>query len=422
MAGSRSPALRIELAAIELRFARPLVTASGTHAHRSTWLIRATDSAGTVGYGEAAPLPGHGGESHDAVEPALAALARGLQRAGAGMFDAAGPIEPGAVAAKCRAIRDVAQESPCARAGIELALCDLAARRSGVPLHRWLAGAAGAAGDARTAVVTTVPVNATIGADAPERAAERARRAVAAGFVAIKVKVGAGAADREEPRDDRDRPGDDRSDARADDRDIARIAAVRAAVGTGVAIRADANGAWGRDRAEAMCGRLAAFDLEYLEQPVAAADVEGLAALRAAGILPIAADEALLEPDGPRRVSASGAADVWILKPSLSGGPLAALEMAALARRSGAALTVTSALDSAVGRSGAAHVAAALAVGGGLRACGLATGAGDVLREDVAAGPAIEAGRIVLTGAPGLGIANLDVPERAWRAVGEVRS
>lgn len=431
----RSP-LRVEVAAIELELHRPLVTAARSYARRATWLVRVTDADGMIGLGEAAPLPGHGGEAPEMVEPALAALSRALAGRDNDLdqdHDHVARLNRDDVMAISAAIRPVALEAPCARAGMELALCDLAARRAGLTLVDWLGAEADGdrdlggdrdargypdalgdrdtGGDSNTrghrdlrgdrsaradhsvhAIAhALVPLNATIGAERPERAAERAIAAVAAGYHALKVKVGTG-----------------------DDEDVARIAAVRAAVGDDTLIRADANGAWDCARAEAMCRALAPFDLEYLEQPVAASDVEGLAALRSAALVPIAADEALLLPDGAAAVIERSAADVWVLKPSLLGGPLQALSVAARARRSGATVVVTSALDSAIGRAGAAHVAAALLRLGDVHACGLATGA--MFVRDAAIGHAIESGRLVIPEAPGLGIGDIDQNMVRWKA------
>lgn len=427
----RSP-LRVEMAAIELELHRPLVTATRSYSRRATWLVRVTDADGMIGLGEAAPLPGHGGEASEMVGPALAELARALADHDRD-HDHVANLDRDDVVAISAAIQPVALDTPCARAGMELALCDLAARRARLPLFDWLVAEAGgdrdlggdrdargepdvlgdrdAGGESNTrgdrdlgrdrtvradrdlhgGAHAMVPLNATIGAERPERAAERAIAAVDAGYRALKVKVGTG-----------------------DDEDIARIAAVRAAVGDGILIRADANGAWGRARAEAMCRALAPFDLEYLEQPVAASDVEGLAALRSAALVPIAADEALLLPDGPTAVIERSAADVWVLKPSLLGGPLQALNLAARARRSGATVVVTSALDSAIGRAGAAHVAAALLRQGAVHACGLATGA--LFVRDVAVGHAIESGRLAIPEASGLGIGDIDQNLVRWKA------
>jgi L-alanine-DL-glutamate epimerase-like enolase superfamily enzyme len=254
-----------------------------------------------------------------------------------------------------------------ARAAVETALADLSAQRACLPLAVWLSAAARPA----------VPVNAVIGAVPPWEAASVAREAVARGYRTVKVKVG-----------------------RQDVMDLQRLAAVRAAVGGRVALRADANGAWDPLRAEVMVDALAAHDLEYVEQPVPADDIAALARLRRCGAAPVAADEALLLPGGPERVLDSEAADVLVLKPGLLGGLSAAWDLAAKARGKGMAVVVTSALDSAIGRAAALHLAAALPALD--LACGLATG--HRLAVDVADGPRPHRGQLLVPATPGLGV------------------
>ena len=147
---------------------------------------------------------------------------------------------------------------------------------------------------------------------------------------------------------------------------------MREAVGPSFRLRADANGAWTEAEARVRLQPLLRLALEYVEQPVHAADIAGLRRLRA--LLPVAADEAL---GGEGAVAAlldskeGPAADVLVLKVCVLGGLLQALSVGARARARGVDAVVTSAMDGAVGRAAAAHLALAL---GGSRAHGLATG------------------------------------------------
>ncbi|GAA2075588.1 o-succinylbenzoate synthase [Microbacterium hatanonis] len=140
--------------------------------------------------------------------------------------------------------------------------------------------------------------------------------------------------------------------------DIARVAAVRAALGPEGRIRVDANGAWNVDEAEHAIHALAEFDLEYAEQPCAS--IDELAELRARvkymGI-PIAADESVRKADDPLRVARAGAADILIVKAQPLGGVHRALEIVAQA---GLPAVVSSALDTSIGLSMGTALAAAL--------------------------------------------------------------
>src|SRR5436305_2327231 len=188
----------------------------------------------------------------------------------------------------------------------------------------------------------TVLVNATIAALEPAEAAREALAAAEGGFATVKLKVGVGD-------------------------DLARVAAVRAAVGAHVAIRVDANGAWDVEQAVATLRSLARSDIELCEEPV-----HGVAQLAAArerldGEVAIAMDETARETDA----IASGAADYVCLKRAGCGGITGVWKAAERARAGGSRAYLASTYDGPVGIAAGLHAAAAL--GPGLPACGLAT-------------------------------------------------
>ena len=186
--------------------------------------------------------------------------------------------------------------------------------------------------------------------------------AALAGYSCVKVKVGAA------------------GDA---DADLALVAAVRAAVGPGVALRVDANGAWDVETAVARLGALARYGLELAEQPVAS--IEDLARVRGRVTVPIAADECVRSVADACRVRELGAADAVVLKVQPLGGVRAALEVAAAA---GLPAIPTSMMETSVG------IAAGLALAAALDelpyACGLATAT--LLPGDVTAAPLVPHG------------------------------
>ena len=176
--------------------------------------------------------------------------------------------------------------------------------------------------------------------------------ATLAGFPVVKVKVGA--------------PGD-----------VELVARVRDAVGGHVALRVDANGAWDVETAVDAIGRLARYDLELVEQPVATLD--DLALVRSRVDVPIAADECIRTVADARRLRALGAADAIVLKQQPLGGVRAAL---AIAEEAAVPAIVSSMMETSVG------IAAGLALAAALPdlpfACGLATLShidGDVTRD-----------------------------------------
>src|SRR5205807_1561828 len=100
--------------------------------------------------------------------------------------------------------------------------------------------------------------------------------------------------------------------------DAERVAAVREAVGPWPAIRVDANGAWSVPEAVAAIERLAAYDLQLVEQPCRTLDE--LAAVRRAVGVPIAADESVTTPEDVRAAVAKQACDLINVKLAPSGG------------------------------------------------------------------------------------------------------
>jgi o-succinylbenzoate synthase len=341
----------------------PLATARGAIAERRGALLVLVADDGRTGLGEATPIAGFGLESPARAREALAALARRVLGA-----------DPREAAALLDAAEREAPDAACARAALDGALHDLAAQAAGRSLAALLAGAEGRAPRPRVAAHALLPAATAAGA------AAEAARAVAAGFRTLKLKVGAA------PLAD----------------DAARVAAVRAAAGPGVALRLDANGAW-PDAPTALraIAALSRFGVEWIEQPVPAADVAALAAVRAAGLVAVAADEAVVDAAALERVLAAGAADVVVLKPSALGGLQAARRAAARARDAGCRVCVTSLLDGAVARTAALALAAALP--DPLPACGLATGA--LLADDLATAERIADGCLATPIGDGLGAA-----------------
>ncbi|WP_283134412.1 o-succinylbenzoate synthase [Rhizohabitans arisaemae] len=221
---------------------------------------------------------------------------------------------------------------------------------------RWLACAREAAFDGWPAPLREViPVNVTVPAVVPERAHELVRRS---GCRTAKVKVA------------------EKGQAFRDD--LARVEAVRDALGPGGAVRVDVNGAWSVEQAVRNLRELGRFGLEYAEQPCAT--LGELAAVRRAVDVPIAADESIRRAEDPLKVRAAEAADIAVLKVQPLGGVRAALRVA---EACGLPVVVSSAVETSVGL--AAGLALAAALPELPYACGLGTMS--LLAGDVTADP-----------------------------------
>lgn len=220
---------------------------------------------------------------------------------------------------------------------------------------RWLAAAREAAQVPWPAPVRDrVPVNVTVPAVGPEHAH---RIVTGSTCCTAKVKVA--------------------ESGQTDADDIARVEAVRDAIGARGRVRIDVNGRWDVDHAVRMLGELARFDLEYVEQPCAT--LTELGQVRRKAGVPVAADESIRKAADPLAVRAAGAADIVVLKVQPLGGVRPALRVA---EACGLPVVVSSAVETSVGI--AAGVALAAALPELPYACGLATVAllsGDVVAE-----------------------------------------
>ena len=289
--------------------------------------MRITDG-GVTGWGEAMPLPGWPGADLPATKRALEAWA-------------ADP-DPDPV--------NLPQER-FARAAVELALLDAEARRRGLTPAEVLAGGSSVAG--------SVEVNRLV-ADVDEARAE-----VVGGYGTVKLKVG----------------GSSTGPSSAEEC-VAGVGAVREAIGPGVRLRLDANGAWATEQAVEMLDRLEQFDIEYVEEPVAGMDA--LAEVAERSPVPVAVDDSL----GSVGTLVPEAIAVVVVKPMALGGPRTAHAAACRWINEGRKVVVTNYLDSAIGQHAALSVAAALP--GPPQVCGAITP--DLFTRDLADLPPVAPG------------------------------
>ncbi len=189
-----------------------------------------------------------------------------------------------------------------ALSGIDTALWDLVGQACGQPIHRlW-----------GSAWRTQSPFYGDIPAGDPAEMAEEAKEWVARGFRTLYFKVGFGL-----------------------DLDVARARAVREAVGDGPRLRVDANQGWSPGGARRAIAKLAEFDLEYIEQPVLASNLEDMALVRLTSPIPILAHEASLTVDGSLNVVKHQAADALQLDPRFDAGIAGARVAASIAETAG---------------------------------------------------------------------------------------
>lgn len=330
-------------------------SARGGFARRCGWLVW-VEADGLIGYGDCAPLPAAGTESHEAAGAALERLVSRLPGQ---------EIETLLVALDAES--DTAA-TPAARFALDCALADLASRRRGLSLRHWLAPEA----------VDRLAVNAMLGTLGKVHG-EALADSQAQGFRVLKLKVGV-----ETPTSDLE----------------SLVALVQhPSVGTDVRLRLDANGAWSFDQARRFIERLIRnrLPIESIEEPLAEPTLERLAELQALAPFPLALDESL-----PTRFAALDPAQLGVrrlvLKPAALGGLNRTLTLARRAQEAGIEVVVTSLIESAAGLWPTAQLAGAIA---SPIAHGLATA--DWLTADLGQAPQPRSGWIELPDRPGSG-------------------
>jgi len=258
-------------------------------------IVRVTATGGAIGYGNIDPTPGYSKES---IEDSLAMIESRLAPAVIGMD----PTNIHRITAKLDA---VVQDFYDAKATIDMACTDLAARVAGVAVHTWLGGA----------VKDTLHFNAWISIQSPENAAKETKAWQDQGFRSCKIKVGA--------------------DIYAD-RD--RVKAVREACGADFNIRIDANAGYDADTSIKLAELVAPYKLQLFEQPVPADDIAGMARVRKAANsvgVPIMADESVIDHASLINIIRADAADIVKVKVMKQGGFLNTRRMIATAEAAG---------------------------------------------------------------------------------------
>lgn len=297
--------------------AKPTLSVRGartTHDASSFVLVRVVTADGIEGYGEISATAAWSGEdavtATHFVRDVFAPLLIGR------------PLAP--IAGHGTELDRVVRGNAFTKAGVEAALWDALGRTVGLPVCELLGGP----------FRREVPVKISLSGDGAELDAGF-ETAQGLGFRAFKVKVG-----------------------RDPDADAARVARVRALAGPGAFVGADANGGWSRPIALGAVPRLQESAIAFIEQPVAAEDLEGMREIRTLG-LPVVADEAVYTTADVRRIAAIGAADVVSVYVGKSSGLERAVESARVAAKLGLEVVIGANGEMGLGAAAQLHVACA---------------------------------------------------------------
>ena len=339
--------MKLETEIVIVHTTHPFVIARGGSSEWRTVWVRLIDDDGLEGWGEAAPSRFYG-ETADTVLAALARLRPIIESATSADIE---QVETAMVQAlRCNA---------AARCAISAALHDLQGKRLGVPLWK-LWGLTPTASPRSSFTIA-------IAAD-DETLRTRVREAVAAGYPILKVKLGS----------DRDR----------------RIMQLVREEAPNAILRVDANAAWTPKHTLLMAPMLQELCVEFIEQPVAPHDLEGMRFVRERCALPIVADESCLVASDVAKLV--GVVDGVNLKLAKCGSLREALRIIHTARAHGMLVMAGCMIETSLGITAAAHLAPLLD-------CVDLDGAA-LLRDDPFSGATISNGVLSLPTAPGLGV------------------
>ncbi|HET9919427.1 MAG TPA: dipeptide epimerase [Ktedonobacteraceae bacterium] len=333
--------MRIEAQPLDLKLTVPFRISRGVQEVSPNVVVR-LQHGDVTGYGEASPTEYYG-ESPASIMACM------------DMFAGALGDDPFALDDILNTLDNIIGLNPSAKAAVDMALYDVVGKMLGVPLYKlW------GLNPARTATTSF-----TIGLDTPENMAKKAL--AARDYPILKIKVGT-----------------------KNDLDI--IKAIREV--SDATIRVDANTGWTPKEAIKMINALAPYNIEFVEQPVPAHDLDGLRLIRENVPVPIIADESCVTVDDiPRVVGCVDGINIKLMK---CGGLRNALKMIHIARAHNLSIMIGCMIESSIAITAAAHLTPLV---------DYADLDGNLLIDnDPYTGVTVEKGKLVLPDRPGLGI------------------
>ena len=348
----------IEIGKVSIPLKKPFKTALRTVHSAEDIIVKVMADSGEVGFGNAPPTAVITGDSQDSI---IAAIRDTLAPKLVGM-------DIDNIEGIMTALDTGMLHNCSAKAALDIAVYDLFGKRYGLPLYKLFGG-----------YCRSMETDLTISLNEPEEMVRDSLEAVAEGYTALKLKVGNDPA-----------------------LDIRRVQAIRDAVGPNVKIRLDANQGWNAKEAVRTIRRFEAdgLDIELIEQPVKAHDFDGLKYVTDHVETDIMADESAFGPYEVFRLLSMRACDLVNIKLMKAGGLHNAVKIAHFAETMGVQCMMGCMLESKVGITAAASLAA------GKRIVSRADlDAAVLLAEDpVVGGVSFDKNQLILSDAPGLGI------------------
>ncbi len=310
----------IKIGRISVPLRTPFKTALRTVNSVEDVIVKIYTDTGNIGFGEAPPT---GVITGDTTGSIIGAIEDHIKKTIIGM-------EIDNFEELMHKLHSCVIKNSSAKAAIDIALYDLYGQLYKAPLYKLLGGY-------RKEITTDI----TISVNDPEEMAKDSLEAVKRGYNTLKIKVG--------------------KDAK---KDMERMKAIRAAVGYDVDLRIDANQGWKPKEAIQVLRKMEdeGLQIEFVEQPVLAHDLEGLKYVKDNISIPVLADESVFSPMDALRILQLGAADFVNIKLMKTGGIYNALKICSVAEMYGVECMIGCMLEAKVSVTAAVHLACAKSI------------------------------------------------------------
>ena len=303
----------IEVYQAPIKLKKPFVISLGPLTHAGNIYVVISTNIGLTGFGECSPFMTINGESMETGFVVAQYLAKKL----IGM----NPLE----IEKCTVAMDsVIFGNSSIKSAFDMALYDIAAQNSGVPLYRFLGGKNN----------KTIQTDYTVSLGDKKTMAEDAVQIKNRGFQFIKVKVG-----------------------ESKEKDIERIRLIRESIGPEIPLRLDANQGWNTNDAVEILNAVADCNIQLCEEPIPRWNFMELPEIREKSPIPIMADESCCDHHDAQRLIDLEACELFNIKLGKSAGIFTAIKIIELAEMAGINIQIGGFLESRLGFTASAHLA-----------------------------------------------------------------
>lgn len=303
----------VELYKLSIPLKQPFVISLGPQYDADNVIVVINTNAGIKGWGECSPYMSINGESMDTCFIVGQDLAKALKGK-----------DPLQIEDCINAMERIITRNESIKSAFDMALYDIAAQHAGLPLYKFLGGEKN----------KRISTDMTVGLGSPEKMAAEAIEYKAAGFPSIKVKLGT-----------------------TTEEDVARIIAIREAIGNELPLRIDANQGWSVETAIATLQALKEFGIEHCEEPIARWNFMALPEVRKNSPIKIMSDESCFDEHDAERLAKLNACDYFNVKLGKSGGIYHALKIVEVAKAHNLKLQVGCFMESRLAITALVHFA-----------------------------------------------------------------